>query len=221
MSGWWQIVYILSWLLALLGPALWHIIYCLDSRPGSNKYGVNPKKHQPSAAGNQNFNWLWGLVGLGCVVYFVGINIYHKEISSQLEQEASEMAAAYSDYKSAQICENGPESVRDKTLADRYYRSAAERYLKYAAKGNSEAMYMLSLCYARGKGVEANQTEALRLLMEAAEQGYAPAQFDLAKCYASGFLVIRNDAEGLKWLRKAAEQGYEPAQRILNSSVNQ
>ncbi|MDL1960164.1 MAG: sel1 repeat family protein [Deltaproteobacteria bacterium] len=69
--------------------------------------------------------------------------------------------------------------------------------------------------YARGKGVQQDDTEALKWFRKAAEQGYAKAQYGLAVMYARGKGVQQDYAKALKWYRQAAEKGNVDAQFIL------
>ena len=86
---------------------------------------------------------------------------------------------------------------------------------KAAEQGDAQAQFILGVCYAFGKGVEKNPTEAVKWYRKAAEQGCAPAQFGLGNCYENGNGVEKNLNEAVKWYRKAAEQGYASAQLNL------
>ena len=83
---------------------------------------------------------------------------------------------------------------------------------KAAEQGDAQAQYNLGNCYAFGKGVEKNLSEAVKWWRKAAEQGDAQAQFNLGVCYANGDGVEKNPTEAVKWYRKAAEQGFAQAQ---------
>ncbi len=61
--------------------------------------------------------------------------------------------------------------------------------------------------YDHGKGVPADNAEALRWYRMAAEQGLAAAQNKLGFIYAEGKGIRRDYIEAVKWYRKAAEQG--------------
>ena len=61
--------------------------------------------------------------------------------------------------------------------------------------------------YVTGKarGVEQDETEAVKWFIPAAEKGFALQQYNLALCYANGWGVAKDQAEAVKWFRKAAE----------------
>ena len=69
--------------------------------------------------------------------------------------------------------------------------------------------------YANGRGVAANDAEAVKWFRKAAEQGNASAQSNLGLMYANGRGVAANDAEAVKWYRKAVTQGHASAQSNL------
>jgi len=66
--------------------------------------------------------------------------------------------------------------------------------------------------YCQGDGIKQNNTEAARLLTQAADQGIAEAQFTLGNFFIAGSGVVQSDKEAAKWFTKAGEQGYANAQ---------
>lgn len=64
---------------------------------------------------------------------------------------------------------------------------------------------------------EPEESEAVRLLREAAEQGEAKAQNKMGYLYDVGKEVLQNDAEAVRWYRRAAAQGYAMAQYNLGN----
>ena len=100
-------------------------------------------------------------------------------------------------------------------------RNRFEEIQAKAERGDAAAQYNLCLCYARGEGVAADATEAVKWLRKAAEQGFTEAQLDLAQCYASGAGVVEDAVEAVKWYRKAAEQGHATAQYNLGCSYTE
>ena len=77
-----------------------------------------------------------------------------------------------------------------------------------AARGDAEAQFYLSRCYAWGKGVPQDNDQAIKYLRQSANQGYAPAEHNLGAFYFSGLLGLpQSDTEAVKWFRQAAAQG--------------
>jgi hypothetical protein len=58
--------------------------------------------------------------------------------------------------------------------------------LRAATSGDATAQCVIGYCYAAGKGVGQNWSEALRWYRQAAEQGHPNAQYNLGTCYAKG-----------------------------------
>ena len=81
------------------------------------------------------------------------------------------------------------------------------RYRALAEQGDAQAQYLLGLCFAIGRGLPEDATEAVNWYRKAAEQGLASAQYLLGLRYAEGEGVPEDDAEAVNWYRKAAEQG--------------
>ena len=66
-----------------------------------------------------------------------------------------------------------------------------------------------------GKGVDINNTEAVRWYRLAADQGNGQAQNNLGSCYEFGKGVEKDLSEAIKWYRIAAQNGIEMAKRNL------
>jgi TPR repeat protein len=80
------------------------------------------------------------------------------------------------------------------------------------------AQYNLGLFYQTGVGTQADQAEAAKWLLLAAQQGLAAAQFDLAKAYIAGKGVPKDEALGSQWALKAAQQGHALAQLLVGEA---
>ena len=81
-----------------------------------------------------------------------------------------------------------------------------------AEKGDAQAQFTLSCCYASGQGVAKDEVEAMKWTRKAAEQNFPQAQFALGLFYENGKVLDTNYVEAVKWIRKAAEQGLAIAQ---------
>ena len=96
-------------------------------------------------------------------------------------------------------------------------REALDWARKAAETGNLEAIWILGLAYAHGRGVEQNYEEAFRLYQQAAQAGHAPSQANLACLYARGDGVKKDMAKAEEWVRKSAEQGDPDGLRLLRN----
>ena len=70
-------------------------------------------------------------------------------------------------------------------------------------QGDSRAQFILGKMYYFGKGVQQDDTEAVKWYRKAAEQGYAKAQFNLAVTYAGGKGVLQSGEAAADWYYKA------------------
>jgi TPR repeat protein len=87
------------------------------------------------------------------------------------------------------------------TKALKYYRQAS---VKDCALG----LYRLGECYRTGKGVEIDDSEAIRLVTEAAELGHSDALIELGSCYEGGSRGLSKDLNKARdCFRTAAEGG--------------
>lgn len=89
---------------------------------------------------------------------------------------------------------------------------AIERLKGLTDEGNEDAQCFLGICYAEGRGVEADPKEAFRWYEKAAKNGSAEAQYRLGVCYETGKGVDKNIEKATAWYKRAAEKGYSEAQ---------
>jgi uncharacterized protein len=90
--------------------------------------------------------------------------------------------------------------------------AGASRWLGVAAtRGHLKAQNNLSLQYAHGRGVTADDHRAVRWLLRAAQAGDAIAQSNLGSRYLHGVGVVENEQEAVAWFRKAAAQHHPNA----------
>jgi len=75
---------------------------------------------------------------------------------------------------------------------------------------------LLAARYAQGDGVEANQAEASRWYLKAAQAGDPSAMYEISRRYFSGYGVEKSEVEYKDWLRKAADGGYPKAQHDMS-----
>lgn len=73
-----------------------------------------------------------------------------------------------------------------------------------AGKGDAAAQFNLGLCYAKGEGVEKDDSRAVTWYRKSAEQGYAEAQLNLARCYDGGEGVPKDETEAYAYFSLAA-----------------
>lgn len=84
----------------------------------------------------------------------------------------------------------------------------ALNYFEKASNYNSpQSMFMLSLMYDNGYGVDKNSLEALKWCVKAADLGYPGAQYNLAVKYFEGDGVRKDMKKGVELFTKAAMQG--------------
>jgi len=83
---------------------------------------------------------------------------------------------------------------------------------KLAEQGDAAAQLNLGLMYKDGRGVQRDDTEAVKWFSKAAEQGKSDALQLVGFMYARGTGVAQDDGEAVKWYRKAAEQDHIVAQ---------
>lgn len=78
-----------------------------------------------------------------------------------------------------------------------------------------DAQFHIGQRYAKGTGVDKNETEAAHWFRRAADSGHAGAQRNLAFAHWHGRGMPKNQAEGIRRLRIAAGWGDAPARRQL------
>lgn len=109
-----------------------------------------------------------------------------------------------------EIAQQGTQAFRqgDDAKAVRLWRRAAEG-------GNSEGQAYLGWAYLEGRGVEQNDTEALRWYRLAIAQHEPFALHGLGTLYLHGQVVEQDEAEALRLIQLAANQNYAPAEYAL------
>lgn len=99
------------------------------------------------------------------------------------------------------------------------YAQALRVWRPMAEQGDPAAQLNLGLAYLLGRGVSADENEAVAWFRKAADQGFAPAQSSLAQYYGSFVDGERRDLKrALEWFRKAADQGFAPAEYAMCTS---
>ena len=82
-------------------------------------------------------------------------------------------------------------------------------------EGNSVAQYIIGLMYFRGKVVEKDYKQSIKLMNLSAEQGYFLAEHKLGSIYSGSLLGEPDYRKAIKWFRLASGQGYAPSQYFL------
>lgn len=126
------------------------------------------------------------------------------------QAEAGDRVAAWVMGICAEYGRNGV--LRNDTEAIRWYRMSAEL-------GFVTAVCDLADKYERGKGVNQNLVEAVRLYMQAAEK-VPTAMFKLGELYRDGRGVAQDYVEARYWLNEAFRAKHEGAERALNNLPN-
>lgn len=88
------------------------------------------------------------------------------------------------------------------------------------ARGDVEAKTELARRLLKGKGVDKNETEAVKILEECAALGNPQAMFRFARCCAFGNGTERNIERARALISEAAEKGFSVAQ-TLNRFINE
>jgi TPR repeat protein len=95
-------------------------------------------------------------------------------------------------------------------------RKTAYQVAKEAADlGDVVAMSNLAFMYAKGIGVEKDETQSIYWYKCAAEKGHLNSQYNLGVIYAKGRGVNQDYQESFKWYKMAAEQGDVSAQSTV------
>ena len=82
-------------------------------------------------------------------------------------------------------------------------------YLKRSAEmGYAEAQATMARCYANGRDVAKDTTEASHWFQRLAQQNSPETWYWLGRCYSGGWGVKRGKAQAAQWFREAAGQGY-------------
>lgn len=95
------------------------------------------------------------------------------------------------------------------------WANAAKEFQPLAQAGHVGALSQLGQMTLNGQGMPKNESEALRLLLQAAEKGDATAQNAVGSLYFKGIGTGRNVAQAIVWFSRAADQGHARAQNNL------
>ena len=88
----------------------------------------------------------------------------------------------------------------------------ASFYMKYANKGDKDAMYNLAGCYRSGNGgVTQDYASAFYWYEKAAKKNHQPAQHMTALCYLYGVGITQNWRTAWDWAEKAIKKGFGPS----------
>lgn len=102
------------------------------------------------------------------------------------------------------------------------YHTAVQRYQQAATKGDKEAQYRLGLCTEQGKGIKANNDQAIQWYRKAADQGHTEAKTNLNrliqlqqkitditnwKTLGAKMYVAKSYSQAIQWYKKAADAG--------------
>ncbi len=113
------------------------------------------------------------------------------------------------DSKSSQVEKN-------ESRATALYKMAMDLDIEEMAEDDDKyACACLGWMYHYGRGVDKNDSTALKWYRKAAEQGHADAQSNLGDMYHYGFGVDENYSTAVKWYSKESEQGHAYAQFML------
>ena len=102
-----------------------------------------------------------------------------------------------------------------------HYQAALYDFEQRAYQGDPVAQFCLGYMYKNGKGVKADDEEAMAWYIKAAQKGHAPAQNNLAKMYGDGWFNSKGDrvdgdfTKAISLWRPAAETGNRTAQANL------
>jgi TPR repeat protein len=93
--------------------------------------------------------------------------------------------------------------------------SEVAQLTRRAKAGDAKAEYALGLDYARGRGVPADDAQALKWFLKAAQQHNPEGEYALSELYLTGRGVPQDDAKATEWLKRAAQHGEPRAQYNL------
>jgi hypothetical protein len=97
------------------------------------------------------------------------------------------------------------------------YDRAAMHCAAAANDGDAGSQAALGWMYLNGKGVPANEREAVRWTREAAEQGNTAAEAILGGMYLEGKSVAQDKEKAREWIARAADKGHRKAQVALGN----
>ena len=101
------------------------------------------------------------------------------------------------------------EGVRD--FQTGRYAEALKQLEPEAAKGNTDALFILGEMHSAGKGVERDQAKAAELYGKAAELGHAKSMQNYGEALMLGEGVAQDIQEALKWFILSARAGNNDA----------
>ena len=88
----------------------------------------------------------------------------------------------------------------------------ASMYLKYANRGDKDAMYNLAGCYWSGNGgVAQDYQSAFNWYEKAAKKNHQPAQHMTALCYLYGIGTVQDWRKAWDYADKAIKKGFGPS----------
>ena len=88
------------------------------------------------------------------------------------------------------------------------YTVDIEKLRAAAEQGDRDAQSELGSCYFYGRGIDKDDTEAVKWLQIAAKQGQTDAQYQLGLCYLIGAGVPQDKEEAIKWYIEAGKSGH-------------
>jgi uncharacterized protein len=147
----------------------------------------------------------------GAEMEFVKLIWFYKRDSATNDEQlrAYQMVSAICD-----VNENDPEAQYLRGLLTSHgFGTAASpeqafKMLQTAANlGNIDAMFELSIYFAKGTGVAQDTTASLKILQSAAEGGHSRAMYNLGAYFASGKLLPKSIPEAINWYEQAASAG--------------
>ena len=80
------------------------------------------------------------------------------------------------------------------------------------------SIFMLSICYLYGKGVQQNTDKGLGNMIYLANIDYIDAQIFIGKCCMTGYFVSKNQYDAIYWWKMAADQGNLEALTLIEEN---
>jgi TPR repeat protein len=100
------------------------------------------------------------------------------------------------------------------------FKTALGELTADAAKGDVDAMFILSRLYAEGKATTQDLKASFEWMEKAAKAGSVRASGTIAMYYSEGIGTARDDAKSLEWGRRAAEGGDAISQFIMGMRLS-
>jgi TPR repeat protein/serine/threonine protein kinase len=178
-----------------------------------------PEK-QPQSSARKN-KGIFKKLGLVMVIIMMGLGIvwFIQQLPSDLTIPASNNDQAIAQIKVETELVIDPAKVVARALlltdSPETKQKGLDQLEQLVAQNYPVAQFALGWMYEKGRGVEQNNTEAVRWYRRAAKQGNEKAQNNLGWMYENGKGVEQNNTEAVRWYRKAAKQGYARAQTNL------